>query len=53
MHNPHPDAPCAASLVGRTVTVRLAKPLGDRMILDAATGWPISQIPVFAKPAPK
>ena len=53
LHNPHPDAPCAASLVGRTVTVRLAKPLGDREILDAATGWPASQIPFFAGPAPK
>jgi hypothetical protein len=53
MHNPYPDAPCAASLVGRTVTVQLAKPLGDRVILDAATGWPAPQIPVFAKPVPK
>ena len=53
MHDPHPDAPCAASLVGRTVTVRLAKPLGDRVILDAATGWPTSQVPLFATPVPK
>lgn len=53
MHNPHPDAPCAASLVGRTVTVQLAKPLGDRVILDAATGWPAPAIPVRARPAPK
>ncbi len=53
MHNPQPDASCVASLVGRTATVQLAKPLGDRVILDAATGWPVSQIPVFAKPAPK
>ena len=53
MHDPHPDAPCAASLVGRTVTVRLAQPLGDRVILDAATGWPTSRVPLFASPAPK
>ena len=53
MHNPQPNAPCAASLVGRTVTVRLAKPLSDRVILDAATGWPVSQLPVFAKLVPK
>jgi hypothetical protein len=52
MHDPHPDAPCAASLVGRTVTVRLAKPLGDRVVLDAATGWPASQLPLFP-PVPK
>ena len=53
MYDPHPDAPCAASLVGRTVTVRLAKPLGDRLVLDAATGWPTSPVPLFASPAPK
>ena len=53
MHDPHPDAPCAASLVGRTVTVRLAKPLGDRVILDAATDSPTSQVPLFATPVPK
>jgi hypothetical protein len=49
MHDPHPDAPCAASLVGRTVTVRLAKPLGDRVVLDAATGSPA---PYPFRPAP-
>ena len=53
MHDAHPAAPCAASLVGRTVTVRLAKPLGDRVVLDAATGLPTSQVPLFAKPVPK
>jgi hypothetical protein len=53
MHDPHPDAPCAASLVLRTVTVRLATPIGHRLILDAATGWPTSQVPLFAKPAAK
>lgn len=53
MHDPYPDAPCAGSLVGRTVTVRLARPLGDRVVLDAATGWPTPTVPVPGMPAPK
>jgi len=40
MHNPNPDQPCAAMLVMRKVTVRLTAPLGDRVVLDAATGGP-------------
>lgn len=53
MHDPRPARACAADLIGRTVTVQLAKPLGDRVILDAATGWPAPVVPVLARPAPK
>ena len=52
-HNAHPNAPCVTDLMGRTVTVQLAKPLGDRVILDAATGWPTPAVPVLGMPAPK
>lgn len=34
-------APCAAMAVMRSVTVRLAEPLGDRVLLDVGTGLPI------------
>jgi hypothetical protein len=44
IHDPHPAAAagggCVASGLGQYVTVRLAAPLGDRVILDAATGSP-------------
>jgi hypothetical protein len=40
IHDPHPTADCVASIYGQYVTVRLARPLGDRVILDAATGSP-------------
>ena len=39
------DQACAAMLAQRQVTVRLAAPLGDRIILDAATGQPVTQEP--------
>jgi hypothetical protein len=35
---PDPDQPCAAVLVLRSATVRLAAPVGHRVILDAASG---------------
>jgi hypothetical protein len=50
MRNPDPDQPCAAVLELRKVTVRLATPLGDRLILDAATGRPVTQEPAPATP---
>jgi hypothetical protein len=50
MHDPHPDAACPASLVTRSVTVRLAAPLGDRVILDAATGLPVAPVPFTGTP---
>ena len=43
-----PDQSCAAMLQLRKVTVRLAAPLGDRVILDAATGQPVTQEPAAA-----
>jgi hypothetical protein len=41
MHDPHPDAPCAAMLVLRTATVTLRAPLAGRVIIDASTGQPV------------
>jgi hypothetical protein len=42
IHDPHPPpaTACVAGGRGQGVTVRLAAPLGDRVILDAATGSP-------------
>jgi hypothetical protein len=40
VHDPQPVANCVPSDLGQYVTVRLAAPLGNRMILDAATGLP-------------
>jgi hypothetical protein len=42
IHDPHPAAGggCVASGLGQYVTVQLAAPLGDRVVLDAATGSP-------------
>jgi hypothetical protein len=45
MHNPNPAQPCAAMLVQRGAAVRLAAPLGDRVVLDAATGRPVTEEP--------
>ena len=45
MHNPNPAQPCAAMLVLRLAAVRLAAPLGDRVVLDAATGRPVTEEP--------
>jgi hypothetical protein len=43
MHDPDPDAPCAAMLVFRTTTVALSAPLAGRVIIDAVTGQPVTQ----------
>jgi hypothetical protein len=40
MQDPHPITSCVAGGLGQYVTVRLAAPLGHRVILDAATGSP-------------
>jgi hypothetical protein len=45
MHDPNPAQPCAAMLVQRLAAVRLAAPLGDRVVLDAATGLPVTEEP--------
>jgi hypothetical protein len=53
MRDPGPgqsDQSCAAVLQLRKVTVRLAAPLGDRVILDAATGQPATQEPPAGGP---
>ena len=36
-----PGAACAASAVSRPARVRLSQPLGTRVILDVATGFPL------------
>jgi hypothetical protein len=46
----NPDQSCAAVLELRKVTVRLAAPLGDRIILNAATGQPVTPEPAPAGP---
>ncbi|MGI5136526.1 MULTISPECIES: hypothetical protein [unclassified Streptomyces] len=36
------DGPCTKQLLGEKVTVKLGRPLGDRVLLDAFTGRPVS-----------
>jgi hypothetical protein len=50
IHDPHPGGTCPANLIGSQVTVRLAAPLGDRTILDAATDLPLSPSPFRGAP---
>ncbi len=45
MYNPNPDQACAGVLLLRKVTVHLAAPLGDRVVLDGATGQPATREP--------
>jgi hypothetical protein len=45
MHDSKPDQACAAMLVLRLAAVRLTAPLGGRVVLDAATGRPVTQEP--------
>jgi hypothetical protein len=40
IRDPHPATACVAGGRGQDATVRLAAPLGHRVILDAATGSP-------------
>ena len=39
--NPSQEGHCTKEAIGQRVTVRLARPLGDRVLLDAHTGRPI------------
>jgi hypothetical protein len=41
-YTPARTGPCPASLIVRSAIVRLARPLGDRTLLDAATGRPVA-----------
>jgi hypothetical protein len=41
-YDPHPDAPCAASLEVGAVPVTLARPLGHRAVLSVADGRPLA-----------
>jgi hypothetical protein len=53
IHDPHPAKDCAGGgnfVQGQYVTVRLAAPLGDRVILNAATGTP-ALYPFHPEPA--
>jgi hypothetical protein len=50
IYDPHPGKACPTNLIGSDVTVRLAEPLGDRLILDAATDLPVSPIPFQGGP---
>jgi hypothetical protein len=43
--DPNPNAPCAAVGVGFSTTVRLPAPVGDRVIIDASTGQPVTPSP--------
>jgi hypothetical protein len=43
--DPNPNVPCAAVGVSLTTTVRLTAPVGDRVIIDASTGQPVTLLP--------
>jgi hypothetical protein len=45
LHNPNPDQACAGVLLLRKVTVHLAAPLDDRVVIDGATGQPATREP--------
>jgi hypothetical protein len=49
IHDPHPGAACPANLIGEDVTVRLAAPLGGRVILDEGTSLPVALAPSEAR----
>jgi hypothetical protein len=50
--DPHPNAPCAAVGISLAATVRLSAPVGNRVIINASTGQPVTQSPGFAAPSP-
>ncbi len=50
--DPNPDVPCAAIGILLTATVRLPAPVGDRVIIDAWTGQPVSPSPGFPPRSP-
>lgn len=41
-YNPHPNGPCAAVLEIASVPVKLARPLGDRVVLSVSDGRPLA-----------
>jgi hypothetical protein len=45
LYRPDPNGGCLAAIVRRLAVVRLAAPVGDRVVLDAATGQPVTQEP--------
>jgi hypothetical protein len=45
--DPHPNVPCAAIGVSLATTVRLPAPVGDRVIIDASTGQPVTPSPAL------
>ena len=46
LYRPDPHGGCLAAIVGRLAVVRLAAPVGDRVVLEAATGRPVTQEPI-------
>lgn len=50
--DPNPDTPCAAIGITLATTVRLPAPVGDRVIIDASTGQPVTPSPAFPAPSP-
>ena len=50
--DPNPNVPCAAIGISRTTTVRLSAPVGDRVIIDASTGQPVTPSPAIPVPSP-
>lgn len=44
-YGPQPQGSCAATILQRLAAVRLATPVGDQVILDAASGQPVTQEP--------
>jgi len=49
IHDPHSGTACTGTLTATRVTVRLATRLGDRVILDAATGLPVAPFPFHGR----
>ena len=45
LYRPDPKGGCLAAIVRRLAVVRLAAPVGGRVVLDAATGQPVTQEP--------
>lgn len=50
--DPTPDVPCPAVGVLLTTTVRLKAPVGDRVIIDASTGQPVTRSPLLPIASP-
>ena len=50
--DPNPNVPCAAVGISLTATVRLPAPVGNRVIIDASTGQPVTSSAAFPDPSP-